>query len=298
MELTGFKQFLTDIDCSELTISAYCQDMVLFSSWFEQSNGQSLTPQNLTSIDVREYKQWLLLNKKLRPATINRKIASIRMFARWAVDSKQITYNPISGVKRIAEQKLSPKWLTKTEQAAILREAEKQVLSSHTPARKFESQRNLSILILLQNTGIRLTECTSLEVQDFQISDRKGLLTVRCGKGGKSRVIPLNSSARKAINDWMQIRPTNAGTKLFVGRNGELQQRAIQKIISNLGEKAHVNVSPHSFRHSFAKNLIDTNQVSLDKVGQICGHKSLDSTKIYTVGSMKDLQESVDLLDG
>jgi site-specific recombinase XerD len=298
MELTGFKQFLTDIDSSELTISAYCQDMSLFSSWFEQSNGQSLTPQNLTSIDVREYKQWLLLNKKLRPATINRKIASIRMYAKWAVESKQITFNPISGVKRVAEQRLAPKWLTKTEQAALLREAERQILAAHTPARKFESQRNLSILILLQNTGIRLTECTTLEVQDFQITDRKGLLTVRCGKGGKTRVIPLNSSARKAISDWMQIRPMNSGNKLFIGKNGDLQQRAIQKIFSALGEKAHINVTPHSFRHSFAKNLIDTHQVSLDRVGQICGHKSLDSTKIYTVGSMQDLQESVDFLDG
>ena len=297
MELSQFKDFLIGIDCSDLTISAYSNDLAIFSDWYRQTNGVDLQPSNLTSSDVRDYKQFLLVQKHSSPATINRKLASIRMYAKWAVESKLIPFNPVSGVKNVDEQQLSPKWLTRLEQASLLREAEKQILSSHTPRRLIESRRNHSIIELLLNTGIRLNELCSLEIQDVQLSERKGHLTVRNGKGMKMRVVPLNHSARKAIQDWLTIRAQNPSQKLFVGMKGELKPRAVQEIVQGLGEKAHIKVTPHSLRHSFAKNLIDTNRVSLDKVGMLCGHKSLNTTKNYCIPSLGNLQQSVDFLD-
>lgn len=297
MDLNGFKQYLLNLDSSPLTIDAYCQDIKLFSVWFEQTNGQELTPQLLTSMDVRDFKQYQLLQRHARPATINRKLASLRMYIKWSLDTNQISYNPITSIKSVAEQKLSPKWLTKIEQAALMREAERQILASHTPTRLFESQRNRVILILMSNTGVRLTELVSLELQDIQMTDRKGQLTIRNGKGTKTRIIPLNNSARKALVEWLQIRPEHSGSNLFVSINGDLGQRAVQEIFRGFSEKIHVHVTPHSLRHTFAKNLIDTGQVSLDKVGICCGHKSLNSTKIYCFPSLTDLQASLNLLD-
>jgi site-specific recombinase XerD len=297
MELSGFEQYLTNLDCAKLTTQAYCKDMSMFARWFEQTNGQELMPQNLTSTDVREYKQYLLIQQQARPATINRRLASIRMYVRWAMDSNQLSYNPISGVKSVAEQKLAPKWLSRLEQAALIREAEKNILASHTETRRLEAIRDRSILILMSNTGVRLQELISLDIHDIQMTERKGMLTVRCGKGMKTRVIPLNNTARTAIKEWLQIRPECGSEKLFTGMKGDLKQRAVQEIFKNLGEKAHVHFTPHSLRHTFAKNLIDTSQVSLDKVGILLGHASLNSTKIYTTPSDKDLTDSVNFLD-
>jgi integrase/recombinase XerC len=297
MELNGFKQFLTKQDSSILTIDAYCRDVTMFSHWFEQTNGEELNPKNLTSMDVRDYKQFLLVHQQARPATINRRLASIRMYVNWALDSKEISYNPISGIRGVGEQKLSPKWLSKLEQAALIREAEKKILASTTPVRGFEARRDRSILILMLNTGLRLSELCSLELHDIQLSERKGMLIVRNGKGMKTRTIPLNNSARKAIQDWFHIRPDTLSKNLFIGMKGDLKQRAIQEILKDLGEKANVHVTPHTLRHSFGKNLINTDRVSLDKVGMLLGHSSLNSTKIYTTPSLKDLNDSVGFLD-
>ena len=127
MNLDGFKQYLIHQDCSKLTIEAYCHDMTSFSQWFANTNSEELFPYNLTSTDVREFKQFLLVDKHARPATINRKLASIRMYVNWAIDSKQIEYNPISGIKSVEEEKLSPRWLSRLEQAALLRESERRI---------------------------------------------------------------------------------------------------------------------------------------------------------------------------
>ena len=297
MELNEFTLYLTNKDCSPLTINAYCQDMQLFSIWFEQTNGQKLFPNNVTSMDVREYKQFLLLHKKQRPATINRKLAAIRTYINWALDSKIISYNPITGIKSIEEQKLSPKWLSKKEQSSVLREIERRIMMSNTPTRRFEALRDKSIVILMLNTGIRLGELCSLEIQDIELSERKGYLTIRNGKGMKTRVIPLNSTARNALQEWKKIRPESIVQKLFLGMRGDLKPRAVQEMFQTLGEKTHVHITPHTLRHCFGKNLIDTSQVSLDKVGLLMGHSSLSTTAIYTTPNLNDLDIAVRYLE-
>lgn len=181
-----FKQFLEDAGKSERTISGYLADMMLFSRWFEQTNGEVLSSINLTPTDVREYKQFLLNVQKAKATTINRHLAALRAYAAWAKTAGGAAYNSVEGIKGIAQQKHAPKWLDRKEQAAVLREGERRVQAAKTEPAKRQAIRDHCVLVVFLNTGLRVSELVALEVEDISLSERKGELRVRAGKGEKN----------------------------------------------------------------------------------------------------------------
>ena len=146
--------------------------------------------------------------------------------------------------------------------------------------------------------GLRVSELVWLEVEDIALSERKGELRVRAGKGTKERVIPLNEACRKAIRAWYAVRPADDSSRVFTTQRGPATTRAIQSILENIGKDARVeNMTPHVARHTFAKNLVNAG-VSLEKVAMLLGHSSLDTTLVYTTPGMRDLEKAVGTLDG
>ena len=141
-------------------------------------------------------------------------------------------------------------------------------------------------------------EITQLRMSDVILEERKGSVIVREGKGTKRREIPLNMKARKAMLDYLAVRPEVASDDLFLGqRNEGVQSKTIQRAVPRFAKKAGIqNVTPHTLRHSFAKALIDAG-VSLEKVATLLGHSNLNTTRIYTTPSEEDLENAVDLLD-
>lgn len=294
----AFRQFLIDAGKSERTISGYLADLEIFSRWFQQTNGEILSPDNLTPTDVREYKQYLLNLQKAKAATINRHLAAIRSYATWAKNTGGAVYNPADGIKGVSQQKHAPKWLDRKEQAAVFREAERRIQAAKTETAKRQAIRDHCILTVLLNTGLRVSELVALEIEDITFSERKGELLVRAGKGTKERTIPLNDSCRKAIKAWYSVRPMDKENRVFTTQRGPATTKAIQTILENIGEAAHVeNMTPHVARHTFAKNLINAG-VSLEKVAMLLGHSSLDTTMVYITPGMRDLDRAVRSLDG
>ncbi len=291
------KNYFMNEGKAELTIHGYLSDLDHFCRWFSQTNGEVLTPQNLTSIDIREYRQYLLNVRQAKPTTINRHLSAIRAYCSWAKSAGLASYNPIEGIKSVAQQSHAPKWLDKKEQAAIIREVERRVQGGKTEPAKRQAMRDYAILIVLLNTGLRVSELVNLEISDISMSDRKGDLRVRSGKGTKERVIPLNDTARKALKTWLAGRPQSSSNKVFLTQRGPATVRAIQSLLEDIGKDARVdNLTPHVVRHSFAKNLINSG-VTLEKVAMLLGHSSLDTTMIYTTPGMSDLDRAVRTLD-
>lgn len=294
----AFGQFLIDAGKSGRTVSGYLADLEIFSRWFQQTNGEILSPDNLTPTDVREYKQYLLNLQKAKAATINRHLAAIRSYATWAKNTGGAVYNPADGITGVSQQKHAPKWLDRKEQASVLREAERRIQAAKTEPAKRQAIRDHCMLAVLLNTGLRVSELVALEIEDITMSERRGELRVRAGKGTKERIIPLNDSCRKAIKAWYLVRPINKASKVFTTQRGYATTRAVQTVLESIGESAHVeNLTPHVARHTFAKNLINTG-VSLEKVAMLLGHSSLDTTMVYTTPGMSDLDKAVRTLDG
>jgi integrase/recombinase XerC len=283
--LHRFEEHLVGEGKSPHTVVAYRRDLGLFATWFLQTNGKPLAPAAITPIDVRQYRGHLLTVSGCKPATVNRKLASLSAFCNWARGEGLIGANPVEGIAQVEEVRPAPKWLDKNGQYALLRAVQ-----------EVGRARDVALVTLMLHTGLRVSEVANLKVGDIEISSRKGSLTVRGGKGGKYRSVPLNADARKALGAYLEKRPgIKDGDHIFTGQRGEpLGSPGIYYLVGRYAYDARLEgVTPHTLRHTFGKNLVDAG-VSLDRVAQLLGHESVDTTRIYTTPSEQDLQREVE----
>jgi len=294
--LEDFKRNLQIRDYSELTIKGYIGDSLYFIKWFENYHGQSFSIEAVQPTDLQEYRQQLL-NKGLKPNTINRKLAAVLAFGKWCVETGLIEHNPGIHIRSVDSTSLAPKWLDKKERAAFIRAAEKDLMTARTryPRLWIMRLRDTTMVITLLNTGIRVREICSLKLSDLEISPRKGLITIK-GKGLKERNIPLNNSARKKLREWLNYRPEVDTDTLFVSQRGTpIKPRSVQRAVSRISDNTSLEerITPHTLRHTFAKSLIDQG-VSLEKVATLLGHSNLNTTRIYITPSERDLADAVE----
>ncbi len=295
-QLTNFKNYLDNQDLSPLTIKGYLSDLQHFDRWFEQTNGEALTVQRITPTDVKEYKQYLLRVERRKAGTVNRRLAALTAICKWARHTKQITSDPTENIKGVAR---GPKWLDKHEQHRLIRAIENdlELAKKNYPKRWVTRRRDASMVLFLLHTGLRLSEAIDLQMSDIQLSERKGSVLVQNGKGNKQRRVPLNSDARKALQEWNEVRPQSDHLWMTVeGEHESLSGRTVQRILQRYAKTADVKeLTPHICRHTFAKNLVD-NGVGLEKVAALLGHSSLNTTRIYIVPSERDLELAVEHL--
>lgn len=285
-----FKDFSTYLKSSERsssTVKNYSADLQHFEKWFLETNGyDEFSSADITPTDLREYKQFLLFNKELKPATINRQFASLRSFLKWANAVGHSINVPLSKIPKFEKtEKTGIRWLDRKEENALLRMVERN-----------GRIRDIAIIKLLLNTGMRVSELCSMRWSEVTISERKGTLTVLQGKGGKRRKIPLNYDARQVLLDLGYKQ--NAGKKdwIFVGQRGKLTPRGVQTLFRKYADPINLNkVSPHSLRHTFCKNLLNAG-IGLEKIAILAGHESLDTTRLYLEPSLKDLANAVEAI--
>ena len=279
-----FSKYLAQSERSPATIKNYVMDLNIFSKWFVSTNGDELTPIKITATDLREYKQFLIHQESLKPSTVNRKLATIKSFLDWA---EQVGYisNRFSMPKLLKETKCGPKWLNRREQNQLLRIVERS-----------GNIRDIVIVKLLLNTGLRVQEVCNLKWHDVVISDRKGKLIVNQGKGNKRREIPLNKDARDALLEFGYAKLAGQENFIFNGQRGSLTPRGIQFMLKKYTAIANMDtISPHNLRHSFCKNLINAG-IGIETVAVMAGHDSLETTRRYCEPSMLDLQKAVELI--
>lgn len=290
--LSAFEQWLRDRDRSPLSVKSYLTDVRKFGQWFEQVNRRPLSPELITPQDVRDYREHLF-KRKSAAATINRHLTSLRLYASWAKEAGLIEFDPTERVKSVDRQPLAPKWLDRSQANALVREARSQIKAA-SGAKANQAIRNYAIVVLLLNTGLRVNELCALEMSDLTYSERKGKIKVRRGKGSKQREVPLNPEALEALKAVLDARPESLKHRfVFAGQDGlPLRPGGVQEMLATLSRRAGVEATPHTLRHSFAKNLVDRG-VPLDQVAALLGHSSLNTTRLYTTPSEADLERAV-----
>jgi site-specific recombinase XerD len=175
---------------------------------------------------------------------------------------------------------LAPHWLEKRDVDRLIRTVE-----------RHGNTRDLAIVLTLRHTGIRVGELSDLTLGDVEISERKGSLTVRSGKGSTFRVLPRNADARQAIMAYQKVRPTVSTDRLFVGQRGDgVSPRAVELLVAKYARLANLeDVTPHTLRHSFSKHALDAGG-DLVSVAALLGHQRLEKRAIYTTPSQHDLE--------
>lgn len=289
-DMKNFETWLREKDRSPLTVRGYLTDLRAFARWFEQSNGKALRVEDVTPADVREYRAFLQTVRKAGTATVRRHLMALRQFCRWGAEAGRVERDPTAQVKLPRDEKSAPGWLTKQEQYRLIREAER-ACAANTPARKRLAMRDLALLVFLLNTGLRIAEACALMPEDVQIGERSGWVMVRGGKGNKSRKVPLNAEARKALRVWLDERGEAAGGLFDLTPSGAYRR------LAELGRRAGVEVHPHALRHTLAKNLVDAG-VGLHEVAAVLGHSNLNTTRVYVTPGERDLERAMRALEG
>lgn len=299
--LQNFSDHLINQQRSPITVSGYKGDVSLFIRWHEQTYETTFDPNDLTDTVIRAYKQYLQDNE-IKPQTVKRRLASLASFAFWAQQSGCMKPgpNPVQGIKVSKQVVLAPRWLDARERARLLRTVDDLVNRAMTrfPRMRLMVLRDATIIRVLLNTGIRVSELAALRLTDLSLEDNRGLLIVREGKGSKRREIPLNAEARQALRAYLELRPHLPIMQIFIGKGGEaMDKRSAQRAVSHFANAAGLTgVSCHTLRHTFAKSLIDRG-ISLEKVAALMGHANLNTTQLYILPGRSDLQRAVESLD-
>jgi len=282
----AFAQALEREGRRPLTVASYRSDLKGFAAWFTQTNGEAFAPQGLTALDVRAYQGYLLTVAQFKPATVNRRLAALSRYCAWARAQGLLQGDPTEEVQGVRQVKPAPKALGAPELRRLLREVHKRGVP-----------RDIALLELLANTGLRAGEATQLTREDIELSARKGKVTVRSGKGAKYRQVPLNADARRALEEYLAVRPQTGTPAFFVGQRGHgLTPSAIWRVVKQYGQRAGLEISPHTLRHTFGTRLVRGKAVDLVTVAAMMGHESLDTTALYTRPSEEDMAEAVEKL--
>lgn len=161
-----------------------------------------------------------------------------------------------------------------------LNESEIRTLLSQPNKRARTGLRDLVMIRLMLNAGLRASEALSLTVRDLDW--RSGKLTVKRGKGDKDRIVWLNEDDLEILRAWREKKPESR--LLFTTLNGQkINDRYLRAMVKRRAKKAGItkDVHPHTFRHTFATDLYrDTKNIRL--VQKALGHAALSNTMIYT----------------
>lgn len=271
-----FEKVLRQTRKSQNTVTSYCSDIQEFLQWFLQTYGKSFDGQ-LFEQDIREYRNHLLNIRKQKPSSINRKMASLKCFNQFLIQvvgtGTEIDIRPISVSDKYDRE-------IHTIDRNSLNRLKRAVYSCG-------NKRDIAIVEVLSNTGIRASELISLTVHDVVLTKRNGSQTysyiiVRQGKGGKYREVPLNASARKALQEYLSSRNSDC-EKLFIGQRGPLRRESIDKILKKYCRLAGIeHISAHVLRHTFCTRLIQEG-TPIPIVSKLAGHSSIQTTMDFYI---------------
>lgn len=287
-----FKNYLMKQEMSANTIKSYLADLANFAKWYQIHYADQIALHEITSYHLQSFKDYNINTKRLKTASINRKIQSLKRFFQFLSSKKLIKENPALKTKFIRRIKATkPSALNKNEVHSLLSIAGRSSHGTH--------KRNYAIIQLILQTGLRVSEVINLQWQDITLGERSGQVRVVDGKGHKERIIPLNSNVRKALSNYLESREDlEKISPIFLSKRNEMPTaRAIQKVIAGLANKANISrvkVTPHTLRHTFATNYLRTNPGCLIELSTLLGHESLDTTAIYTKSSQEHLADTLE----
>lgn len=303
-----FIEYLELEERSPHTRRNYRDDLAAFAGWYRGRNGEDPELVRLTKRDVLDWKQSIeqtggrkdkdqggkrTIARSAKLPTVNRKLAAVRSFFRWAQQHDQgVRFEPPRPKSRQGRGK--PKSLEPDQRKALTRTVE-------------EGQNTRDILLIRcgLEAGLRVSEMAALKWRDVKISDRKGEMRVE-GKGAKERTIDLTRSLRNAFMEHGYQRHKGKDKAVFERRNTDLalSVRGIQDIIEGYGKTTRVGksvglegFSSHVLRHTCADRLLNEEGLTVPEVAEILGHSDIKTTMIYLKPQKGRLAEKMGKID-
>lgn len=269
---------------SQNTVISYLNDINSLVSFLKNEDLGEL--QFVTNRIAKFYVSYL--HNNYTPKSIRRKISSVKTLYDYLLEEKSVRDNPFKNVVLPKVEKRLPKFIYEDEMIDFLNNIN---IDSDI------GYRNKTIFELLYGCGLRVSELVNIKIGDIDFIKQEILVQ---GKGSVQRVVPVHNLAINSVKTYLlksrpslKVKSDIPSDFMFLNHRGnQLTSRGVRDILQREIKKqvSTLNVSPHSFRHSFATHLLN-NGVDLRIVQELLGHVSLSTTQIYTKVSKEKLQE-------
>ena len=288
-EVNEFKNYLKlERSLSNNSIDAYLLDIRKLTSFISENYSTSLSIENINVSIIESFIKYLFKSESSTYSQA-RIVSGLKSFFNYLLLEEKIDMNPMELID-------APKLVRKLPETLSIQEIE--IIIDAIDLDSKEGIRNKAILETLYSCGLRVSELVNLKVQNLFLDI--GFIKV-LGKGMKERLVPIGTKAAECISLYMNEYRTSINISegfegyLFINRRGKnLTRNMIFIIVKDLVKKAGLNknISPHTFRHSFATHLIEGG-ADLRAVQEMLGHESITTTEIYTHLNKNYLKEVV-----
>ena len=272
--IRAYENYLTKVkQASANTVASYLRDIRQYSQWLQDN--EDLDVVDAQQQNISDYLSYLESDGR-SAATVSRCLASLRNFYSYLVSSGFLEFTPVTDIRVNRGEKKLPQILTGREIEMLL---------AQPVCVDAKGYRDKAMLEVMYATGMRVTELIDLNVDDVNLE--QGI--IRCSSGKKTRAIPLNPQAQKALAVYMhEVRSGMLASPeeqaLFVNVSGvRMSRQGFWKILKHYQATAHIEkeITPHTLRHSFAVHLLE-NGADIGSVRELMGHSDISSTQVYT----------------
>lgn len=286
--LTGFKSYLRlERSLSTNTVEAYMLDVEKLNQFFI-SKSEAKELKTITSNDLKDFLVWVN-ELGMLPPTQARVLSGLKAFFKYLVLENLIPIDPSALLESPKTSRKLPDTLNILEINSMI-----DAIDLSRP----EGMRNKAMLEILYGCGLRVSELTGLKISNLYLDiDFIKIL----GKGNKERLVPIGSDAIKFLRLFVNeirihiaVKPGKEDFVFLNNRGNPISRVMVFLIIKDLAVKAGIkkNISPHTFRHSFATHLIEGG-ADLRAVQEMLGHESITTTEIYTHLDRDYLRETI-----
>lgn len=280
-----FNDYLESVDRSPKTIERYSRDMIFIRKFLEEKANGPVFVDEITEDDLEDFMRYVKDVKQFAPNSRSRYFYTLRSFYKFA-EKKAIVTNNIS-------ENMEPVKLPQKERVYL---TEKEVMKL---ADAIDIYIIRVIALFLYNTGLRISECRNLKIDDVNFEDK--LIHVIEGKNRKDRTVPMNNYVYELLKDFYDNHRDNDESEYFFATSlsgkDSISYPHISFTIRESAKKAGIKkqVTCHMLRHSFASALVKK-KVGIVEISKLLGHANLKATSIYTHTNLEALTEAVNTL--
>ena len=253
--------------------------------------------QTVTADEIYEYIDYLRADRDIKPRSVQRKLSAVKSLFKFATTTGKAKNNPARDIDHSASKKTLPKYLTLAESEDLLNS-----INSEKDGKT--KLRDYAIILMFLNTGMRLSELVSINMEDF---DREFSSLVVTGKRSKQRVIYINEAVRDAVFAYRaslseeQLAVTDPKSKnrhpvFLSNRSARISNKTVQWLVNKHLKAAgfeYKQLSTHKLRHTAATLMYREGGVDVRVLQDILGHEQLSTTQIYTHVASEDVERAV-----
>lgn len=270
-------------NASPETISGYSKDLEMVNRFLEQRYNGFVMLEDIQTQDLEDYLTMLRVKRNYQPASVNRHLNTLRSFYKYAIKKGWTKENVVAPIDQLKAPKKERTFIDEKEYQQLVHAIEHPTIKT--------------IIQFLFFTGLRITECLSLTLEDVDLEEET--IFVQNGKGNKQRKIPISPKLLLVLIDYKEnIRPDTESNFFFaLAKTGKVSDVYVNRILHETTKKLgwKKKVTCHVLRHSFASNLVKNN-VHIVHIQKLLGHADLKTTSVYVHANQEQLAQAIHTL--